>query len=310
MISIIFSSYNGALTLPLMLDSLAEITEPNCGWEIIAVDNNSSDSTLSILKSYQKKLPLKIVQQVIPGKNAALNLGLTYALGDLFIFTDDDVIPAPDWLLQYEKVLSTCPEYVLFGGHIAPYWMETPSAKLLQHIPLGVAFALTDEQSLGTGPIKAGKIWGPNMAVRSLVFKNGISFNESIGPNGTNYVMGSETDFLQRAEQAGHRAYFFSEAKVKHIIRPWQLSHSWLESRAFKSGRAQFHNFVRNNSQQKVTEFLGYPRWVLVDYLKSLVNYKLAALGIGKAQEYKMLWDCFFKKGYASEYKKKGDELV
>ena len=55
------------------------------------------------------------------------------------------------------------------------------------------------------------------MAVRKTVLSS-LQFNTNIGPSGNNYVMGSETDFLFRAKEAGFKAYFVESSKVKHII--------------------------------------------------------------------------------------------
>jgi glycosyltransferase involved in cell wall biosynthesis len=299
----VFSSKNGQLTLPLMLNAFTLLQIPNgLKWEIIAVDNNSDDNTLAILESYTNQLPLTILKQPKPGKNPALNLGVQSATGDLLIFTDDDIIPAQNWLNDYINTASDYQEYDLFGGKILPYWMEQPDPIVLQSIPCGIAYALTDE-TIQSGPIKAGQIWGPNMAVRRHVFDNGFSFNEEIGPNGKNYVMGSETEFLQRAEQAGHQAYFFDSCAVQHIIRPWQLTKEWIENRAYKAGRAIIHDFARRNQLSKVGELYGYPRWmlknVIVLFFKKLFLRPLNS----KQQQYQLMWEYHLSRGFCAEYK-------
>jgi glycosyltransferase involved in cell wall biosynthesis len=303
-ISIVFSSKNGQLTLPLMLNAFTLLHIPDeLKWQIIAVDNNSDDNTLAILESFADQLPLTILKQPKPGKNPALNLGVKYASGELIIFTDDDIIPDKNWLDDYINTANNFLDYDLFGGKILPYWMEKPATDILQSIPCGIAYALTDETKQ-SGPIKAGQIWGPNMAVRKTVFDNGFTFNEDIGPNGKNYVMGSETEFLQRAEQAGHKAYFFDTCAVQHIIRPWQLTDEWIENRAYKAGRAIIHDMARRNSFTKVSTSFGFPNWMLKNVIVLFAKKTCLRPFNSEQSRYRLMWDYHVSRGFCAEYKR------
>ena len=75
------------------------------------------------------------------------------------------------------------------------------------------------------------------MMVRRRVFDQGLRFNPDIGPNGSNYVMGSESDFLKRARAAGYSEVYIPSSLVYHQIRPEQVTSSWLYGRAFRLGR-------------------------------------------------------------------------
>ena len=65
-----------------------------------------------------------------------------------------------------------------------------------------------------------------------------LRFNPDIGPTGSNYVMGSEIDFLKNASNAGYTDVYVPSALVYHQIRPEQLTHSWIYGRAFRLGRS------------------------------------------------------------------------
>lgn len=287
-----------------MLEALTQITVPSgLKWEIIAVDNGSEDRTVAILTSFEKKLPLTIISQPKPGKNAALNKGLEIARAEFLVFTDDDIIPDADWLVEYFLIKDSKPEYDLFGGHILPHWITQPRSEVIKSIPTGIAYALTPTD-LTTAPIKAGKIWGPNMAVRKTVFSNGFRFNEDIGPNGKNYVMGSETDFLQRAEKNGHKAFFVATAKVQHIIRPWQITDEWLRGRAYKAGRAIVHDMVRRNDElTKVKTINGYPRWAAKTLPVLLFKRLISAITGNNRKRLSTMWEYYMTQGYCAEYK-------
>ena len=64
-------------------------------WEVVLVDNAGNDETASIARTFFSSLPVKLLVEKTPGKNNALNTALDHASGELFIFTDDDIIPDP-----------------------------------------------------------------------------------------------------------------------------------------------------------------------------------------------------------------------
>ena len=202
--TVLFASHNGSSTLPAMMEAFTRLEPPAGGFKIIAVDNASTDHTGEILSRYQSWLPLTILSQPARGKNKALNFAIPALAGDLVVFTDDDVMPEFDWLIRLRGAAAEHPEYDIFGGRITPHWIEEPPGWLFDLLPSAMAYALTDEH-LETGPISAGLVWGPNMALRARVFADGSRFNEAIGPGPGQYIMGGETEFTLRLQNRGHR---------------------------------------------------------------------------------------------------------
>ncbi|WP_448249766.1 glycosyltransferase family 2 protein [Thalassotalea agariperforans] len=302
MISIVFSTYNGNKTLPLMLDSLIGVKEAfSSAWEIIAVNNNSTDNTEAILNHYAKKLPITIINQTTPGKNAALNKALPLIKGSLIIFTDDDVIVPKNWLEQYWNVSEKHSEHDVFGGPIRPYWERSPNPEILTKIPMGIAFAVHSDK-LTSSQMSPSNLWGPNMAVRKAVL-NKVTFNENIGPRPGSYAMGSETDFLDRVARHGFKAYFDTEITLQHYIRANQITPKWLHGRAYRAGRGALHSDVRNQKFTQYATLLGYPRWLVFKLLKKKINILLKSLTNNEYQLLDKVWDYYYWKGYASEYK-------
>lgn len=234
-LTVLFSTHNGAGVLPPVLDAYAAQTRLR-GWDMIVVNNASTDATADCLDSYADRLPLTVIDHPVPGKNRALNAALPHVKGSLVIVTDDDAIPAPDFLDAWARVAQEQPDHDLFGGRIEPLFQKRPPSWMVTarfHFAEIFAACSHDE-----GPIRAHDIFGPNMAVRRTVFDNGITFNEAIGPNGSNcnYPMGSETEFCKRVESHGHLAFFAAGPTVRHIVRPHQLGTTFWTSRAYRHG--------------------------------------------------------------------------
>src|SRR5262249_12048730 len=144
--------------------------------------------------------------------------------GDLAVFTDDDVFPRRDWLLELRKAADSHPSYSIFGGVILPRW-EVPPSPWVGWVPAAPVFAITDPL-LQEGPTDSGFLFGPNLAIRAEVFYRGTRFDPLIGPKGAEYPMGSEAELLQRLKRQGHEAWYAREAVVEHFIRAYQINKS------------------------------------------------------------------------------------
>lgn len=297
MLTILFATHNGASTLPSMLESLTRL-KATFQWEIIAVDNSSTDNTLVVLESFKNRLPLQIIEEPRRGKNIALNTGLARARGELIVLTDDDIIAEPKWIECLHECSVENPEFDVFGGRILPHWTVEPHSVVLENAPLGITYAITPEDQTA-GPIFPGLIWGPNMAVRKRVFDTGQRFNEQVGPSVGNYIMGSETEFTLRVFRAGHKSWFCEGARVKHIIRPNQIRPTWVLKRAFRFGRNQW---VQESAITTVVPLVfGIQRW----RFSALANEYLSLIsGIIRGDSGKIFrhrWEIEYLKGYLFE---------
>ena len=97
--SVVIATYNRAAELRDTLNSLAAL-QPDGPWEVVVVDNNSSDDTATVHHGGRKgfPVPLRYVHEAVQGRSAALNTGIRHASGEIIVTTDDDVRVEPDWL--------------------------------------------------------------------------------------------------------------------------------------------------------------------------------------------------------------------
>ena len=240
MLTVLFSSRNGASVLPRFLDSLANATPPEGGWKLIAVDNASTDASRSIMQSYQDRLPMTVLDEPEPGKNRAMNRALERAEGDIYVFCDDDVVVVPDWLIRWREAADAQPDFDLFAGKSEPLWPRRPESWVINEIDMGVVFAAHGR--IPEGPCEPAAIFGNNMAIRASAFADGLRFNPDIGPSAaTIYPMGSETEMLLRLVAKGHRSWFVEGARVAHIIRDHQMARPEILLRAYRHGRGRAH---------------------------------------------------------------------
>lgn len=298
MLTVLFATYNGSLTLERSLHSLTKLNPPEGGYKLVIVDNASVDDTREIIASFKNKLPLTYLRTERQGKNIALNEGLKHVEGDLVVLTDDDTTPNKDWLTQHRKMANAHPDISMWGGTIEPIWPQPPPRWILEQVPLGAVYALTDRDQT-TGPIAPDMIWGPNMAVRTAVFEEGHLFNEDIGPAAGQYTMGSEVEFTCRIAEAGHKSWFLSEAVVGHMIRPSQVQRQWVVNRAFRFGKLK-HLQSRQNNNDRVSLILGVPRWMYGAVFYNTLKSTFHLFSGNQEARFKADWDRQYHMGYIS----------
>jgi glycosyltransferase involved in cell wall biosynthesis len=286
MLTVVMPTHNGARTLPEVLAAFSQLDCPPGGWKFVIVDNGSTDRTREIIDSFQPRLPLTYVLEPTLGKSSALNSGLLKAAGDLVVFTDDDVLPQRDWLVEMRAAAEANPSFSLFGGAIVPRW-ETPPEPWIREWE-GSILAITNP-AREEGPVAATQLYGPNMAVRSVILDAGYRFDTSLGPVGRRYRMGEDTDFVQRLGLAGFRAWHCKRAVVAHMIRKSQMNKKWVLGRAFPSGRVSYWREFRESPTFPAL-LMGMPRYMLREILEQTIRLGHATLSQGSDAAFKERW--------------------
>jgi len=209
---------------------------PNIEAEFIVADNGSTDDTTTVLEEFSRRMQLAHLSEPTPGKNLCLNQAIKKASGELLVFTDDDVTPDANWLVQYAEASRRWPDDHIFGGRISLGFPASTPNWISNLRPPYSTYAFsdfdpgTDEGATHRCPT------GPNMAISASIFET-YQYDPDVGPAGKSYAMGSETELLFRLRAAGHRFIYLPNAHVVHRIRTDQLSLQWLAGRAQRLGR-------------------------------------------------------------------------
>lgn len=259
-LSVVIATRNRA---GLLKETLARIARQEVGglvWEVVVVDNGSSDDTPAVLQAAAAVLPIVALREPTPGKNRAMNRALDVARGRLLLFTDDDVEPAPGWLAEMAGAAGRWKDHGIFGGPVLLAWPEGTPEWLKACTTRGANFPLF-VHSQPEGPIALAP-FGPNYAVRRAALA-GVRFDESIGPMArATYAMGSETELLLRLMKQGVGAIYVPGSVVHHVIQPAQLEVASLLKRGFRSGRSAVRLGWDVNVVRRGRQVLGAPRYL------------------------------------------------
>lgn len=250
--SVIVCTYNRAASLGRTLRSLqAQVLRPGTQWEVVVVDNNSSDATPQVVESFRPSFAqLRYTREPRQGLAFARNHGIGAARGELLLFTDDDVAPEPDWV---QRILDGMQEHRCdaCGGFIAPVWESPPPAWLT---PRFHGFLAIRADRTDTYEIRAGDAppYGANMAFRRNVFDHFGLFDVTRGRRGKILASGEDGELFERILAGGGKVMFFGDARVHHSVesfrltkryfRRWryQTSRNLAETRGFKGRRRLF----------------------------------------------------------------------
>lgn len=273
-ISVIFSTYKRSELLEETLNSFLSLQTNNLQWEIVLIDNAGDQETEKVARKYKELLPIRFSIVTVRGKNNALNKAISEAQGKLFLFTDDDVIVNPSWLVEMWEGANRWPQHHVFGGKILPRYPEGQGPPFEHPFFVG-AFAIADFD-IPEGIYPSHKVWGPNMAIRGMLLREGWKFNTAIGPDGSmTYVPGSETDLTNRLEKAGYPSVYLPKSLVYHQIRKEQLDRDWLYQRAFRFGQQDSYQ----EDKSSISMWFGIPRHLVKRIIKAYCFVALSLFG-------------------------------
>lgn len=245
-VSVIVCTYNRAASLRETLEHLQrQVTAPGRRWEVIVVDNNSTDDTRAVVEQVAARWPvLRYAFEARQGLSHARNRGIAEASGETLLFTDDDVLPEPDWL---ETVLSGLDRYQAdaCGGHIAPLFEVPPPHWFTPrfHGFVAVRCDRTDDYEInGTGQAP----FGANMAFRRHVFERVGTFDTGRGRKGKVLASGEDGELFERILGAGMKVVFLGGARVRHKVEAFRLTRRYLL-------RWRFH------TSRNIAEVRGFP---------------------------------------------------
>jgi len=274
-VTVLIPTYNGREVLARLLESLRK-AEPADGfdWEIIVIDNNSSDDTKSVVESFRTgdRLDVTYIFAPEPGKTRALNRGLLEAAGTFVAFLDHDVVVAPDYVIGLREAIRSQP-YNVFGGRVVPVWVEPPPAwvsggKLLQTSRGGVIV-----HDYGQTPRVYGEGMrlpiGCNFVCRRSLFDEVGLFNVNLGPKPGAQIAGEETDLFRRLQAHGESILYAPSIRVSHPVDPARVTKSYFRYRYFCHGRTVI---LANPPGTNLPTFFGVPRFLYRQLLESTVS--------------------------------------
>lgn len=230
-LTVIIATYNRSESLMRTLEGCLCQSLPKELWELIVVDNNSTDDTAlrvtEFMKTHDSHINMRLFLEREQGISPARNRGFKEGVGEYFAFLDDDEVPAPNWAEVYLEFFDSHPEAAEAGGKMIPlYEYETP--KWLSKYTEVLLSGLMDKGEK-MRPFRKGEYpFGGNIALRrSTVEKYGM-FSSSLGRTGKKLLGGEEKDYAYRLQVAGETIWYVPQSRIDHVIPRERLTRAFV----------------------------------------------------------------------------------
>lgn len=218
-------TWNRARALARLFASLERLEiPPGRRWELLVVDNNSTDDTARVIASFKDRLPLTALFEPRQGKSYALNTLIRRAAGEWIFWLDDDQAPPPDWLTCHLAGIERRPECDFFGGPIRPEF-EVPPPRWITGAWRSLRGAY-GELDFGPEPCDLEPrqlASGGNFVIRTAVQRE-FAYDTRLGRTTADFIGGEESDVQLRMLAAGRRGGWNPGTPMRHFIEPARMS--------------------------------------------------------------------------------------
>ncbi len=221
------------------LRELHSLQAPERPYELLIIDNASSDGTAELLQRTdwrQPEIPTRVVREPQLGVANARNRAVTEAQGEYLVFIDDDENADPQWLRTYEQTIQEyqpdClggPCKVEFENAERPSWVQDDLLGFLGELDHGQPpRQLTERSTL---------LYTGNCGYKLSLFDRVGLFDSELGRRGNVNSGGEDTDMYKRILAAGGHIRWMPDAVIQHRIRGNKLHKSYFYELHYRQGR-------------------------------------------------------------------------
>jgi glucosyl-dolichyl phosphate glucuronosyltransferase len=277
-ISLVICTYNREKYLPEGLESIRQQNLPAHKFQLIIVDNNSTDNTAAIASNFIKANPglnIKYVFEANKGLSFARNRGIMEAESNIISYVDDDALLSPGYLTEMLHFFKANPQAVGVGGRVIPKYENGTEPPWMNKYLNG----FIGRVDFGEEPMRFDKAMkypaGCNMTYKKDVLLKVGCFNN-------NLTFRSDDKYIAlKVKEYADEIYYLPKASVRHYIDNHRLELSNFRKLFLKTGNEEK---VRLRTEQGTWGLFKKGCEFLVKTSASLIIYLLYAL---KGQEIK-----------------------
>jgi glycosyltransferase involved in cell wall biosynthesis len=240
-LSVIICTYNRSNYILDALHSLVQQTLSHNLFEVLLINNNSTDATESLCKNFAQHIPdfnYRYMVETQQGLSHARNCGIKEASGDILIYVDDDATVNAEYLQAYYSFFEQYPLAMAAGGPVIPVY-ETKKPRWLSHftIPLITGYFYKGKKIKAFK--KSGFPRGGNAAYRKAVFDKTGYFNVQLGRKGDSLIGAEEKDIFDKMRALRMPFYYLPGAILYHIIPASKLTDAYFNTLTVSLGKSE-----------------------------------------------------------------------
>ncbi|WP_353121608.1 glycosyltransferase family 2 protein [Dysgonomonas capnocytophagoides] len=239
--SFITCTYNRDKYIGQTLQSVCDQKYPDNNYEIIVIDNNSTDNTASICEEFRAEYPNKnfrYVKEMNQGLSFALNRGIKEAQGEFLIFVDDDETIIPEHLERLDNHLRTYPEAVLCGTPVIPVY-EIPEPKWMSRFTQRLIGGYFD-QGKEVKILEAKNYPGTgHTIIKKELYERYGNYNTELGRKGTSLIGAEDKDMFNRLKNNNIVCYYLPDIPIYHHIPPNKMTDEFFHKLTYSIGKSE-----------------------------------------------------------------------
>lgn len=243
-VSIIIPTYNRAQTLEATIESLSRQTYPPDHYEIIVVDNNSTDTTRDVVERAKRCSSVEVhyLFESRQGVHYARNSALKFSRGEILYYTDDDMIADAHLLKQIVKPFALNSKVGTVTGRVLPVWEIAPPDWVLRFCNNALLSLQDRPEHLIISPNDCG-VYSCHQALRRDAFMATGGYH----PENTagEWIGDGETGMNMRLKELGYYFGYVGTAITHHVIPAGRMTQSYLNRRLGNQGNCDSYSDYR-----------------------------------------------------------------
>jgi glycosyltransferase involved in cell wall biosynthesis len=259
-VSVVIPTYNRSELLRRAVLALAKQDASSSTFEIIVVDNNSSDDTRTTVQTLVDSGVgnLRYLREQRQGNAYARNSGIKSSRGLIIAFLDDDVVVGRDWISTLQAAFDAHPDLSFVGGKVLPLWCEPPPSWLtVEHwSPLALIDYGLEELQVD-GETQLGLLTA-NIAFRREVFDDLGMFSPRLQRVKNSIGSLEDHEFLGRVYRSGRKGKYVPELIATSPVERERLTKDY--HRRWHTGHGRFYAIMRDPEWERTGfRLLGVP---------------------------------------------------
>lgn len=251
-LSVIIPTRNRAQELENTLNSIVGQTISQEHFEVLVVDNGSTDNTVDIVKQFSDRIKnVHYFFEPTPGLHVGRHCGLKNAQTEILVYADDDIQAFPTWLATIKQTFAKHPEAVLVGGKNLPMYEEEPPSwvqKLWSQTEFGKCIGHYSILDFGDEEkeISPYYVWGCNFSIRRQALMQLGGFHPDGMPKELlEYRGDGESAVSEGVKNHSWKTVYHPDASVYHLVSRERMTLEYLYRRAYAQGISQSYTDVR-----------------------------------------------------------------
>ena len=244
-LTLLVCTYNRADDLAdLLQTALSQQTDGTFTYEVLVVDNNSTDGTRRVVDEFVARghTNLRYLFEPRQGKSHALNTGLDAIRTPLYTIADDDFVLPPEWVQRIVDVFRSRPDVSFVSGKVLPYWQSTVPSWLSQDHWSAVALADYGDREFEASSRNPVCLLACSFRLADVRAAGGYA--AALGVSARQVGGVEDLEILQRLWKSGHRGVYVPTISFQHKVGASRLTKRY--HRRWHAGHGRFYAALRD----------------------------------------------------------------